>query len=150
MILAHPPRSSSSLILRRHPPSACCPLILLFRVTSLSFSSILLSCPPSSPLLFSLVTPVPQRVPSTCFLPSSLFLIPRPPPSSASPTPPCLIHHLHLFPSSLQELRSHDPSSLPSDYELPRSSAGHRPSVGPASAQLRPSCDPAATPPRRE
>ena len=29
----------------------------------------------------------------------------------------------------LQELQSHDPSSLPSDYELPRSSAGHRPSV---------------------
>ena len=37
----------------------------------------------------------------------------------------------------LQELQSHDPSSLPSDYELPRSSAGHRASVDLASAPLR-------------
>ena len=36
----------------------------------------------------------------------------------------------------LQELQSHDPSSLPSDYELPRSSAGHRPGVGPVAAPL--------------
>ena len=30
----------------------------------------------------------------------------------------------------LQELQSHDPSSLPRGYELPRSSAGHRPTFG--------------------
>ena len=34
----------------------------------------------------------------------------------------------------LQELESHDPSSLPSDYELPRSYEGHRPGVDGASA----------------
>ena len=31
----------------------------------------------------------------------------------------------------LQELQSHDPSSLPSDYELPRSYGGNRFCVGP-------------------
>ena len=90
MILAHPPRSSSSLILRRHPPFACCSLILLFRVTSLTFSSILLSCPPSSPLLFpwspSFLNLFPQRAffppPSSCFL--VLLLHPPLPPLHAS------------------------------------------------------------------
>ena len=38
----------------------------------------------------------------------------------------------------LQELQSHDPSSLPSDYGLPRSSGGHRPGVGGAATPLSP------------
>ena len=42
----------------------------------------------------------------------------------------------------LQELQSHDPSSLPSDYELPRSYGGHRPCVDLASIWLRPPFDP--------
>ena len=33
----------------------------------------------------------------------------------------------------LQELQSHDPSSLPSDSELPKGYGGHRPCVGPPS-----------------
>ena len=33
----------------------------------------------------------------------------------------------------LQELQSHDPSSLPSDSELPRSYEAHRPSFDPPS-----------------
>ena len=41
----------------------------------------------------------------------------------------------------LQELQSHDPSSLPSDSELPRSSDGHRSGCGGAAAQLRPPFD---------
>ena len=135
-------RSSSSLILLTHPsPSSSFRMLPPHPPLSRHFFKFLLDPPLLSsflPLAFSLVTLVPQPVPSTCFLPSSLFLLPRPPPSSASPTPPCLIHHLHLFPSSLQKLRSHDPSSLPSDYELPRSSDGHRPCVDLAAARLRP------------
>ena len=41
----------------------------------------------------------------------------------------------------LQELQSHDPSSLPSDSELPRSYDGHRPSCGGAATRLRPPFD---------
>ena len=37
-----------------------------------------------------------------------------------------------------EELQSHDPSSLPSDYELPRSYGGHRSGCDPASPELRP------------
>ena len=37
----------------------------------------------------------------------------------------------------LQELQSHDPSSLPSDSELPRRAEGHRGSGGPAATPLR-------------
>ena len=42
----------------------------------------------------------------------------------------------------LQELQSHDPSSLLSDSELPRSYDGHRPSCDPAATGLRPPFDP--------
>ena len=38
----------------------------------------------------------------------------------------------------LQELQSHDPSSLPSDSELPRRGEGHRPGCDLASPPLRP------------